>query len=133
LFQKVKDLQIELSKTKPDLPNDPSELKFGHKFTDHMLSIQWTSSNGWEAPKISKLKNLELHPAAKCLHYSIEIFEGMKAYYGVDKKLRLFRPDLNMTRFHKSALRSALPVKYYISLINYFQKKIILNLFYIEF
>jgi len=101
-----------LSRTNPNLPDDPAELKFGHSFTDHMLSIQWTSSKGWEAPKISKLKNLEIHPAAKCLHYSIEIFEGMKAYYGVDKKLRLFRPDLNMNRFHKSALRSALPVKF---------------------
>lgn len=106
---KYKDLQIELSKTNPDLPADPSELKFGHKFTDHMLSIEWNATDGWKAPKIAKLKNLEMHPAAKCLHYSIQIFEGMKAYYGVDGKLRLFRPDLNMNRFLKSTLRSALP------------------------
>lgn len=106
---KFKDLEIELHRTEPDLPDDPAKLMFGHNFTDHMLSIEWTKASGWQAPKIGKLKNLEIHPAAKCLHYSIEIFEGMKAYYGVDKRLRLFRPDLNMNRFNKSALRSALP------------------------
>ena len=75
-----------------------------------MLTIEWSANNGWEKPEIAKLKNLEIHPAAKVLHYSIEIFEGMKAYYGTDGKYRLFRPDLNMNRFHKSTLRSALPV-----------------------
>ncbi len=75
-----------------------------------MLSVEWSHKEGWQKPKISKLKNLEIHPAAKVLHYSIEIFEGMKAYHGVDQKLRLFRPDLNMNRFHKSTLRSSLPV-----------------------
>ena len=33
-------------------------------------------------------------------------FEGMKAYAGVeDGALRLFRPDLNMRRLHRSARR----------------------------
>jgi len=106
---KYEDLQIELNRTDPNLPEDPSKLLFGHKFTDHMLSVEWRLKDGWQKPKISKLKNLEIHPAAKVLHYSIEIFEGMKAYHGVDQKLRLFRPDLNMNRFHKSTLRSSLP------------------------
>ena len=48
---------------------------------------------------------MEIHPAAKCLHYSIEVFEGMKAYYAVDGSLRLFRPDLNLNRLQKSSLR----------------------------
>lgn len=106
---KYDDLKIELSKTNPNLPEDTSKLMFGHEFTDHMLSIEWSAKNGWQKPEIGKLKNLEIHPAAKVLHYSIEIFEGMKAYYGADGKYRLFRPDLNMNRFHKSTLRSALP------------------------
>jgi branched-chain amino acid aminotransferase len=74
-----------------------------------MFTVEWSEASGWEKPKISQFKNLEIHPAAKCLHYSIEIFEGMKAYQGVDGSLRLFRPDLNMNRLHKSTLRSALP------------------------
>lgn len=98
-----------MHKTKPDLPDDPSKLLFGHKFTDHMLTVEWHQETGWKKPKIGLFKNLEIHPAAKCLHYSIEVFEGMKAYYAVDGTVRLFRPDLNMNRLYKSSLRSALP------------------------
>jgi branched-chain amino acid aminotransferase len=64
-----------------------------------------------DKPKIGPLKPLEIHPAAKVLHYSVEVFEGMKAYYGVDGKVRLFRPDLNMNRLSKSSARSTLPVR----------------------
>lgn len=106
---KFADMQYELNKTVPDLPDDPSKLAFGGKFTDHMLTIEWSGKNGWGKPKIGPLKNLELHPAAKCLHYSVEIFEGMKAYKAVDGTTRMFRPDKNMARFHKSAMRSVLP------------------------
>lgn len=66
--------------------------------------------NKGDKPQIGPLKPLEIHPAAKVLHYSVEVFEGMKAYYGVDGKVRLFRPDLNMIRLSKSAARSTLPV-----------------------
>ena len=43
------------------------------------------------------------------LHYAQELFEGMKAYRGVDDKIRLFRPILNMSRMVKSAERASLP------------------------
>ena len=38
-------------------------------------------------------------------HYAQELYEGMKAYRGVDGKLRLFRPDLNMKRMNQTAHR----------------------------
>lgn len=120
---KFDDLELELHKTVPNLPDDPSKLVFGSKFTDHMLTVEWDKQEGWGKPKIGPLKNLQIHPAAKCLHYSIEIFEGMKAYKGVDDKIRLFRPDLNLNRLYKSAMRSALPV--YFSF-----KKLLKFLFY---
>ncbi len=105
-------MEINLKKDlkKPDLPEDSSKILFGQKFTDHMLTIKWNSKDGWDKPRIGPLKNLEIHPAAKCLHYSVELFEGMKAYRGVDHKIRLFRPELNLNRMHRSSLRSALPV-----------------------
>lgn len=34
----------------------------------------------------------------------------MKAFRGVDNRIRLFRPMLNMERMHRSADRSCLPV-----------------------
>ena len=51
-----------------------------------------------------------MHPAAKVLHYAPELFEGMKAYRGVeDGAIRLFRPELNMKRMNSSASRACLP------------------------
>lgn len=103
-------MKLELHKTDPKLPEDSSKLLFGQKFTDHMFTVEWTKASGWETPRIVPFKNIELHPAAKVLHYSIELFEGMKAFYGVDGKVRLFRPDLNAFRMYKSSIRSGLAV-----------------------
>jgi len=33
------------------------------------------------------------------LHYAQELFEGMKAYRGVDDQIRMFRPMHNMARY----------------------------------
>ncbi|XP_074019690.1 branched-chain-amino-acid aminotransferase, cytosolic isoform X5 [Numenius arquata] len=74
-----------------------------------MLTIEWSLASGWEKPYIKPLGNLSLHPASSSLHYAIELFEGMKAYRGVDGKIRLFRPTLNMDRMARSAIRAALP------------------------
>lgn len=106
---KYEDLQIDLTKKPAKKPEDPNKILFGHEFSDHMLTIEWSLKNGWNKPRIEPLKHLTIHPAAKVLHYSVEIFEGMKAYRGLDGKIRLFRPELNMNRFLKSSLRSALP------------------------
>ncbi len=47
--------------TKPPV----EDLVFGKYFSDHMLRIQWTKDKGWEAPEISKLTHLKMHPGAK--------------------------------------------------------------------
>ena len=85
-----------------------------------MLSIEWTASQGWLAPRITPYQNLSLDPATCVFHYAFECFEGMKAYKCKDGSLRLFRPDKNMERINKSAARIALPTfdgKELISLI----------------
>lgn len=38
-----------------------------------------------------------------------QLFEGFKAYRGVDDKIRLFRPESNMERMNNSAIRAGLP------------------------
>lgn len=38
------------------------------------------------------------------------MFEGLKAYRGVDGKIRIFRPELNMERMNSSAMRTGLSV-----------------------
>lgn len=106
---KAADLSVERSSRLQPKP-DPSSLVFGKHFSDHMLVINWDEAHGWERPQIKPFQNLSLHPASSALHYSIELFEGMKAFRGVDKRIRLFRPMLNMERMHRSAARSCLPL-----------------------
>ncbi|XP_053798751.1 branched-chain-amino-acid aminotransferase, cytosolic isoform X2 [Vidua macroura] len=124
---KASDLIITPATTFKEKP-DPTGLVFGTVFTDNMLTIEWSLASGWEKPYIKPLENLSLHPASSALHYAIEprgqteenlvsllwlneytLFEGMKAYRGVDGKIRLFRPALNMDRMARSARRTTLP------------------------
>ncbi|KAF7697749.1 branched-chain-amino-acid aminotransferase, mitochondrial [Silurus meridionalis] len=106
---KAADLTIEKRQT-PNPKPDPSSLGFGKYFSDHMLTVKWTEKGDWEAPEIKPFQNLSLHPASSALHYSIELFEGMKAFRGVDNQIRLFRPMLNMERMYRSADRCCLPL-----------------------
>uniref|UniRef100_A0A0N5AWF5 Branched-chain-amino-acid aminotransferase n=1 Tax=Syphacia muris TaxID=451379 RepID=A0A0N5AWF5_9BILA len=106
-----KDLVV--TKAKPEQllqkPKYGSHVRFGEVFSDYMAEVDWSAKSGWSKPIISPLHNLSMHPAAKVFHYAIEVFEGMKAYRGVDGKIRLFRPDRNMERLRSSAKRAALP------------------------
>ncbi|KAK6351808.1 hypothetical protein TWF718_004953 [Orbilia javanica] len=77
--------------------------------TDHMLTVKWTEKGGWETPELRPYGHLNIMPTASCIHYATQAFEGMKAYRGVDGKLRLFRPDLNCKRMNLSSTRIALP------------------------
>ncbi|KAI0213293.1 Branched-chain-amino-acid aminotransferase, cytosolic [Lamellibrachia satsuma] len=80
------------------------------EFSDHMLEVEWTVDNGWGTPYICPLHSLSLHPAAQVMHYAIELFEDMKAYRGIDDRIRLFRPDRHIHRMLRSIRRAALPV-----------------------
>lgn len=121
-------LQIEragLAQLKPKPP--VSELAFGKIFTDHMLSIEWDAVNGWHAPKIEPFKNFSIHPGSKVLHYAQELFEGMKAYRGVDGKIRMFRPMHNMARMNLTATRSCLPNFEGLELLNCIRELVVLD------
>lgn len=102
------DLQITLT-DKPSPKPDNEKLKFGANTSDHMLEIDWTLEHGWGTPHIKPVAPLQIHPAAKVLHYASELFEGMKAYRCIDNKVRMFRPMENMQRMARSAKRTALP------------------------
>ena len=41
-----------------------------------------------------------------------QLFEGLKAFYGEDGKVRIFRPDMNCKRLNQSAEYACLPVSY---------------------
>ncbi|XP_071453191.1 branched-chain-amino-acid aminotransferase, cytosolic [Hetaerina americana] len=106
---KYSDLEVQLA-TPEQLKPKPDELIFGKNFTDHMIQIVHSKAlGGWQPPRILPFQNISLHPAAKVFHYAFELFEGMKAYRGVDGRIRLFRPDRNMERMNRSAVAAVLP------------------------
>ena len=82
---------------------------FGRHVTDHMAVARWSPQDGWHDRRVTPYAPLSLDPAAAVLHYSQEIFEGLKAYRHADGGIRLFRPELNARRFADSARILALP------------------------
>ncbi|OBT40894.1 branched-chain amino acid aminotransferase [Pseudogymnoascus sp. WSF 3629] len=115
LYSTSKLAEMDASKltiTKTTTPKEliaPKDLVFGHTFTDHMLTCEWTAEKGWHAPKIAPYQNLSLDPSSCVFHYAFECFEGMKAYKNDAGEIRLFRPEKNMARFNTSSARIALP------------------------
>ncbi len=86
--------KIENPKIKPD----PSTLKFGRAFTDHMFQMEYDAINGWHNGRIIPYGPISLEPAAVVFHYAQEMFEGLKAYRAKDGRILLFRPDMNAKR-----------------------------------
>lgn len=68
----AKDLIITPATILKEKP-DPSTLVFGTVFTDHMLTVEWSSEFGWEKPRIRPLQNLSLHPGSSAFHYAVEV------------------------------------------------------------
>lgn len=53
--------------------------------------------------------NISMSAFAGCLHYSIECFEGLKAFRGKDGRVRIFRPEENARRLQSSAASLFIP------------------------
>ena len=103
------EIKIELTKTPKAKPTDETKLGFGHIFTDHMFVMNYDTGKGWHDARIVPFDNVTLSPAAMCLHYGQEIFEGLKAYRTADGSVQLFRPDENYKRMNVSAERMVIP------------------------
>ena len=103
------NIRIEKTTCPKAKPTDETALGFGRIFTDHMAIIDWNTEEGWHDARIVPFENFSMHPAATCLHYGSEIFEGLKAYRRADGGIQLFRPDCNARRMMESAERLCLP------------------------
>ena len=90
-----------------------SNLSFGYMKTDYNVRSHY--SNGqWSKPETTSSEEVTMHMAATCLHYGQEAFEGMKAFRGKDKKVRLFRMRENALRLQKSCqgiMMAELPIE----------------------
>lgn len=88
---------------------DTALLGFGKYFTDYMYTITYNEEKGWHGGGIKKYGPIAMDPAASVLHYSQEIFEGLKAYASEDGRVLLFRPEQNARRMARSAKRMCMP------------------------
>ncbi len=104
------ELDVSLHKT-DTLKQKPAQdnLGFGRYLTDHMFVMKWNREKGWHDADIKAYSDFHLDPAAMVFHYGQAIFEGLKAYWGKDGSILMFRPRDNLKRLNNSALRMCMP------------------------
>ena len=76
--------------------------------TDYNMGC-YHRDGAWGQVEASTSEFIDMHMAATCLHYGQEAFEGMKAYRGPDKNIRLFRWQENSKRLNRSARALLMP------------------------
>lgn len=103
------DIQVIQTQHPKQKPEDESSLGFGRLFTDHMFLVEYTEGRGWHDARIQPYGPLSIDPASPVLHYSQEIFEGLKVYRRADGGLQMFRPMENANRMNQSADRMCMP------------------------
>ena len=103
------EIRIEKAAKLKEKPTDESKLGFGHIFTDHMFVMNYDTGEDWHDARIVPYGEISLRPAAMCLHYGQEIFEGLKAYRTSDGSIQMFRPQENFKRMNVSAERMVIP------------------------
>ena len=83
-------------------------LPFGYFKTDYNVRCYWKDGK-WGEIEVSSSEYINIHIAATCLHYGQECFEGMKAFRGVDGKVRIFRWNENAKRMRTSSSGIMMP------------------------
>ena len=80
---------------------DWSALGFDYRKTDY--NVRYSFADGkWSDMVVTDDEYIQMHMSASCLHYGIELFEGLKAFRGVDAQ-RAFRSSLRYGSFALSA------------------------------
>ena len=77
-------------------------LAFGYHKTDYNVRC-YHKDGKWGNLEISDSEFVTMHIAATALHYGQEAFEGLKAFRGVDGKIKVFRWEENLKRLNNSA------------------------------
>ena len=88
---------------------DWNSLGFDYFPTD-INARAYYKDGAWSELEYTSDEYIKMHMSTTCLHYGLECFEGLKAFRGVDGKVRLFRADENGRRMQSSARKLCLPV-----------------------
>ena len=63
----------------------------GFDYVKTNVNARFYYKNGaWSEMEITEDEYIIMHMSTTCLHYGLECFEGLKAFRGVDGKVRLF-------------------------------------------
>ncbi|MCO6465071.1 MAG: branched-chain amino acid aminotransferase [Bradyrhizobiaceae bacterium] len=76
--------------------------------SDHMVVAEYAHGE-WRKARVQPYRPIPLAPFSIVLHYAQTVFEGMKAYRGVDDVLRVFRWQKHHARLQKSMHRMCMP------------------------
>ena len=79
-------IRVVKAATHKPKPKD-ADLTVGTVFTDHMFVADFQEEKGWYDPRVEPYAPIPLDPAAAVLHYAQAIFDGLKAFRGVDGKV----------------------------------------------
>ena len=81
---------------------DWTNLSFSYSKTNTVLTCLYKDGK-WGPIQSQSADSLNLTVFSPSLHYGMSCFEGLKAFRGVDGKVRIFRPDENAKRMQSSA------------------------------
>lgn len=86
----------------------PSPLGFGQELAPIMYRADYMDGT-WQAGQLIPFGEVNINPAATCVQFGQQCFEGMKAYKVAHNQPTLFRPEANFARFSRSATRLSMP------------------------
>ena len=69
-----------------------NELEFEFNATGGENLRRYYKDGAWGAPEYTTSEDVPVHMCSACLNYGLQAFEGIKAFRGVDGKVRIFRP-----------------------------------------
>ncbi|MCF0178524.1 MAG: branched-chain amino acid aminotransferase [Bacteroidales bacterium] len=87
---------------------DWNTLGFKYRKTNTVLTSLYRNGE-WGPVKSQTEDKLKLTVCSPSVHYGMSCFEGLKAFRGVDGKIRLFRPEENAVRMQSSASFLGIP------------------------
>ena len=82
---------------------DWKNLGFTYTETDYIVRATYHDGQ-WSPLRATRDKYIKIHTSATALHYGQEVFEGLKAFRGIDGKVRIFRMEDNALRMQQSAI-----------------------------
>ncbi|MDH5608645.1 MAG: branched-chain amino acid aminotransferase [Cyclobacteriaceae bacterium] len=102
------NIRIEKTNHSKLAETDLNNPVFGKVYSDHMFVAEYHGGE-WQDVRIVPYGDIKISPANTTLHYASTIFEGLKAYRGVNGETLIFRPQTNARRMMKSAERMCMP------------------------